>query len=250
MTIVRLIGVFTLVTLLLCSCGKNRSGYDFKVALDPAWYSVELPGREGALTAFTSELIEAIGKVERLKIGVYDRSWNNLMLGLQQNDYQAICTPMQPYIFYEKLYVFSNVYLPTGPVLIVTEKAKWTSLMQLTGQEVGIVRGSPYALILEKYPNVLQRTYDSATAGLDDLKQGALQAMILNVLSAEAYTQDLYQGQLKISSAPLTPEGIRLVGLRGMSEELIRRFDRGLSKLKENGTYSKLAQKWGLGERI
>ncbi len=229
-------------------CGKKSSGYDFKVAFDPAWYSVEIQGRESMLTAFTSELIEAIGKEENLKIGVYQRSWSNLMLGLQENEYQAICTPMQPYVFYEKLYAFSSIYLPTGPVLVVGAQSKSDSLSQLEGREVGVLRGSSYGLILEKFPNIIQRTYDSIQAALNDVKENVIEAVVLDILSAEAYTNDLYAGQLKISSAPLTQEGIRLVGLSGKSEKLIHNFNRGLSRLKENGAYSKIAKKWGLSE--
>lgn len=233
----------------MAGCEKKPSGYDYKVAFDPAWYSLEMQGRESQLTAFSSELIEAIGKEENLRIGVYQRSWSNLMLGLQDNDYQAICTPMQPYLFYEKLYVFSEVYLATGPVLVVGAKSSWNGLSELGGHEVGIVRGSPYALILEKFPNIIQRTYDSPQAALDAVSHGNLEAMLLDILTAEAFTHDLYQGQVKISSAPLTQEGIRLVGIHGKSEALVRRFNRGLSKIKSNGTYSKIAQKWGLGEK-
>jgi polar amino acid transport system substrate-binding protein len=242
----KVLGILCL--LLLACCGKKSSGYDYKIAFDPSWYSLEMQGRDNALTAFSTELIEAIGSVENLNIGVYQRSWSNLMLGLQTNDYQAICTPMQPYLFYEKLYVFSDLYLPTGPVLVVEASSSFASLKQLEGHLVGILRGSPYALILEKYPNVIQRTYDSVPAALNDVKEGVIEAMLLDILSAEGFTHDLYQGQLKISSAPLTQEGVRLVGLHGKSEELIRRFNRGLSKLKSNGTYSKIAKKWGLEE--
>lgn len=200
------------------------------------------------LTAFTSELIEAIGKEENLKIGVYQRSWSNLMLGLQENEYQAICTPMQPYVFYEKLYVFSSIYLTTGPVLVVGAKSKIDSLSQLGGREVGILRGSSYSLILENFPNVIQRTYGSIQAALDDVKENNIEAVVLDILSAEAYTNDLYAGQLKISSPPLTQEGIRLVGLSGKSEKLIHQFNRGLNRVKANGTYSMIAKKWGLSE--
>ena len=171
------------------------------------------------------------------------------MLGLQENDYQAICTPMQPYIFYEKLYVFSSIYLETGPVLVTLLNSSWNSLSQLSSKEVGILQGSSNALILEKFPSIIQRTYSSIQAGLDDVKNNVIQAMILDILTAEAYTKDLYVGQLKISSPPLTQDGIRLVGLKGKSEELIRRFNRGLTRLKSNGTYAKIAQKWGLSEK-
>lgn len=248
MTISRLIVVLCL--LIFTSCGKKSSGYDYKVAFDPAWYSLEMQGKESALTAFTIELIEAIGSAENLNIGVYQRSWSNLMLGLQDNNYQAICTPMQPYLFYEKLYVFSEIYLATGPVLVVGAKSSLDSLKQMDGREVGILRGSSYALILEKYPNIIQRTYDSIQKALDAVSQGGLDGMLLDILTAESFTRDLYQGQLKISSSPLTQEGVRLVGIHGKSEELIRRFNRGLSKIKSNGTYAKIAQKWGLGESL
>lgn len=246
MTIIRFASILCL--LLLCGCGNNSSQYDYKIALDPEWYSIEIEGRQSALTAFSSELIVAIGETENMKIGVFQRSWSNLMLGLQENDCQAICSPMQPYLFYEKLYAFSDIYLATGPVIVSEIHTAWDSLKKLEGQEVGVLRGSSYALILEKYPQILQRTYDSIQAALDDVKQGVIQAVILDALTAEAFTRDLFRGQLKISSEPLTDEGIRLVGLPGNSEELIRKFNKGLARVKAKGTYAKIAKKWGLGE--
>ena len=220
---------------------------NYKIALDPAWYSVEMPGKESALTAFSSELIVAIGEKENIKIEVFQNSWNNLMFGLQKNEYQAICSPMQPYLFYEKLYLFSDIYLETGPVIVVQESSAINNLVELSGLEVGILRGSANALILEKYPDILQRTYDSVPAALNDLKTGNLQAVILDILTAEAFTTDIYRGELKIASSPLVQEGIRLVGLHENSEKLIQKFNQGLARLKKDGTYAKIAKKWGLG---
>ena len=246
MTIVRLWSLFCL--LILASCGGKQSALDYKVALDPAWYSVELPGKESALTAFSTELITAIGEKENIKIEVFQNSWNNLMFGLQKNDYQAISSPMQPYLFYEKLYLFSDIYLETGPVIVVQESSSIKNLSELGGLEVGIVRGSSNALILEKYPTILQRSYDSVPAAFNDLSNNNIQAVIVDVLTADAFTRDLYHGQLKIASQPLVEQGIRLVGLQQNSEKLIQKFNRGLARLKKDGTYSKIAKKWGLGE--
>lgn len=237
-----------ILCLVLLSCGANNLSYNYKIALDPSWRGLEVPGRENALTLFSSELIEAIGKEQHLKIAVYEQSWDTLMLELQENHCQAICTPMQPYVFYEKLYLFSDVYLPTGPVLVSRIAAPWDSLKSLANHEVGIVLGTPYALMLEKYPNILQKTYSSIQTALDDLAQGNIAAVVLDILSAEAYTHDLYQGRLQITSSPLTQEGIRLVSLQGKSENLIRQFNKGLAKLKKEGTYTKIARKWGVGE--
>lgn len=240
--------VFSL--LILASCGKKSSSFDAAIALDPSWASIQLPGRESAITAFSIELIEAIGLQEQLKLAVYQKSWSNLVLGLQQGDYQAICTPMQPYLFYEKLYVFSDIYLAMGPVLIVAENASWSELAQMNGREVATLRGSIDALILEKYPEVIQRSYDSVQQALEDVSSGTMDGLILDILTAEAFVNNLYVGKLKINSAPLTPEGVRWMGLQGHAQDLIQKFNRGLARLKEKGIYRQIAQKWGLNEPL
>ncbi len=205
-----------------------------------------MPGRESALTAFSCELIEAIGVEEKLKIEIVRRSWSNLTLGLREGDYQAICSSMQPYLFYEKLYLFSDLYLATGPVLVIPIGTSYHTLSEMKGRLVGVLRNSSDALLLEKYPDIIQRTYDSIQQALDDTQQGVIDGMIIDILTAEAFVNDLYQGQLKISTPPLTSEGVRLIALHGTRPDLIQRFNRGLSRLKSNGTYKKLTEKWGL----
>jgi polar amino acid transport system substrate-binding protein len=240
-----------LCCLFLLSCGgKKTKSYDYQIAFDPAWYSLESPGREPSLTNFTLELIEAIGKIERVSIGVYERSWSNLMYALQQGQCDAICSTMQPYLFYEKLYNFSNLYLMTGPVLVIPFKAPILPLEKMSGKIIGIQRGSNAAIILEKYPQIIQRTYDAIQPALADTSDGILDGAIADILSAEAFVQDLFQGQLKIATPPLTPEGVRILALKGHTPELIKIFNRGLARLKENGKYSELAKKWNLAEPI
>ena len=231
------------------SCGgKKAADYDYTIALDPTWYSLELPGREPELTAFTTELILEIGKIEKVSIGVYERSWNNLMYALQEGECDAICSTMQPYLFYEKLYNFSNLYLMTGPVLVVPSNAPVQHLDKMAGKIMGIQRDSNSALILEKYPYVIQRTYDSIQQALTDASQGVIDGALVDILTAEAFTRDIFQGQLKISTPPLTQEGVRILAMKDHTPELIKIFDRGLARLKENGKYTALAKKWRLAE--
>jgi len=234
---------------LSCGGGKTKS-YDYQIAFDPAWYALESPGREASITSFTLELIEAIGKAEGVSIGVYERSWSNLMYALQQGECDAICSTMQPYLFYEKLYNFSNLYLSTGPVLVIPFKAPTLPLEKMAGKIIGIQRDSNAAIILEKYPDIIQRTYDAIQPALIDIAQGDIDGAIVDILSAEAFTHDLFQGQLKIGSAPLTAEGVRILALRGHTPKLIKIFNRGLARLKANGTYSALAKKWKLAEPL
>ncbi|MCB1118917.1 MAG: hypothetical protein KDK65_03060, partial [Chlamydiia bacterium] len=51
---------------------------------------------------------------------------------------------------------------------------------------------------------------------------------------------------LKVSSKPLTIEGVRLVVLKGSeAEELVPVFNNGLEKVKQSGAYLELLKRWG-----
>ncbi|HNA61730.1 MAG TPA: transporter substrate-binding domain-containing protein, partial [Rhabdochlamydiaceae bacterium] len=119
---------------------------------------------------------------------------------------------------------------------------------QFSGLEIGFQEGSSAPLILENYPGIIQRSYESIPTALLDTQNGTIEGAILGVLAAKSYTQDLFQGQLKISSPPLTQEGIRLIGIKSRSTTFMHLFNRGLARLKEDGTYATLMKKWNLSE--
>ena len=231
----------------LVSCEMSSfNSYVYKVALDPLWESLNLPGREIALRAFSVELIEEIGKIENVNISVYDKSWNDLIPALQHKDFNGILSNMEPYIFHEKTYDFSEPYLALGPVLVVPVGKKVESLNDLKGQEIAVLKGSSGALILQNYSGILQRDYDSVPQALNAVIAGAVDGAVVDTLSAYSYCTNLYQGQLQIALSPLNQEALRLVTLHKQSPHLIEVFNRGLKTLKKNGTYKRLTQKWNL----
>ena len=72
----------------------------------------------------------------------------------------------------------------------------------------------------------------------------------MDILSAAAYCRDLYQGELMIVTPPQSDEGLRLVTKHNAATDLIKGFNKGLQKLKKNGSYEKLLDKWSLRESI
>lgn len=238
---------FALVLIALCSCGgKTTSGRT--VGVDASWYPLDFGTRDNSITAFSTELLTEIGRVEKIPFVKVTVNWNDLMEGLQKDQYEAILTSMPPYIFNEKLYDFSEIYLYLGPVLVVPVDSKIDSLDMLTGKEIAVVAGSSYVAILEKAPGVLIRYYDSIPAALNDIVNNTVDGALIDVLSAVAYCNDLFQGQLKIGTRPLTDEGLRMVTKHKAAPDLIKGFDKGLEKLKKNGSYQKILAKWNLQE--
>ena len=236
------------IFLFLTSCGGGGSKPDFRIAFDPQWSGLEMPERQTALQGFSVELIEAIAKEKKFTFKIYDKSWDNLVLGLKNHQYEAILTTINPYLFYEKIYDFSDLYLKTGPTLVVPATSTLKSLHDMDGKEVAIQRNSNTAFLLEKHPNIIQRVYDSIPSALTDVLSGTIDGAMVDILTGYAYCNDLYQGQLKIAFPPLTPEGIRLVTLHDQAPHLLSAFNEGMKVIKENGTYAKLVKKWNLVE--
>jgi polar amino acid transport system substrate-binding protein len=95
-------------------------------------------------------------------------------------------------------------------------------------------------------PGAIVRYYNSIPEALNNVVDGTTNAAIIDVLSANAFCQDLYQGQLKIATPPLNEEGLRMITLHGSAADLIKGFNKGLKRIKKNGDYEKILTKWGL----
>lgn len=238
--------VLLLVLFFLSSCSNSHQVC--KVGVDSSWYPLNFGDRDSNVTAFSTELLTEIGKIEKIPFVKITVNWDTLLEGLQKDQYEAILTSMPPYIFNQKSFDYSDIYLNLGPVLVVPTTSKIHSLSQLEGKEVGIVSGSSSISILEKIPGVLIRDYDSTASALNNVANGTLDGAITDILSATAYCRDIYQGQLKIATPPLNEEGLRLVTKHDAAPNLIQRFNRGLKTLKKSGSYAKLLDKWSLQE--
>lgn len=241
--------LFLSFTLLITGCGKKKT-YDYRIGIDPTWYPLELPGLDSNIVAFATELLQEVSQTRKMQIGLVTMSWDNILSGLQEKKYDGIFSSMYPFVFYEKKYSFSDPFLSTGPVLVVPINSKIHSLEKLKGKEVAVMPGSVGSVILEKYPDVLQRNYDIVPDALNAILTETVDAAVIDHLIAKAYIQNLYHEQLKIATLPLNDQGLRLITLYKQSPALIKEFNKGLHKLKDNGKYDELLKKWSLDSTV
>lgn len=232
--------------LLLGSCSGGSKKTTYRIGVDPSWYPLEVGGRDKNILAFSIELLQEIAKKEKLQLVLVRMNWDNLLWGLREHKYQAALSTLTPYVFYQKKYTFSTPYLLTGLTLVLPEKTKEVPLDELQGREIAIVTGSDAATFLQVYSGVIIRSYENVPSALNALAEGHVDAALIDHLIGQSYVNDLYAGKLKVASAPLTDQGLRLLTLFNENLKLIDRFDKGLAAIKENGEYERLMRKWGL----
>ena len=239
--------LFFLILATLSSCGGTSNG-GRKVGVDASWYPLQMGGLDNNVTAFSTELLTDIGRSQKIPFVKVTVNWDDLMEGLQKDKYEAILSSMPPYIFNQKDFDFSELYLPLGPVLVVRPDSSIHSLNNLNGQEIAVIAGSGNDLLLEKSEGVLIRYYTSIPQALDDIVNETIDGAVIDILTAVAYCRDLYQNKIKVATPPLNENGLRLITKHNTATDLIKGFNAGLKKLKKNGSYDKLLAKWQLDE--
>lgn len=239
--------IFTLLLLvLLCCCGnKNHSQ---KVAIDPTWYPLGIEARNTDLMSFSTELLQKISASQKISLITITTDRYYLLNDVLQGKYEAALSSFPPYNFNKDRFDFSESYLLLGPVIVAGSSSNISSIKQLKGKAVGVLSNTN-ALLIESVPEVLIHQYTSKAQALADVNSGLLDAALIDILSAYAYCEDLYQGKLKVASSPLTNEALRLITARNKNNSLIKTFNKGLRQLQQSGEYQKMLSKWDLPQK-
>lgn len=242
--IILLIG---LLGLRACSGGGMSTPTVYRIARDGTWGYLQLSEKGRNLLAFSNELLFAIAKQENMQLELFLVSPETLFQGLDRNQYDGVLSAFLPRGAENEKYEKSKPVFLTGPVLIVQDSSPARSLQEMGGKVIGIQTGSSVVFNIEQYPEILLTSYDTPLQALSSLAKNEIDGAILGLIPAYIYTTGFYAGRLKVITRPLTDEGVRLISLRNPhGKKLVEFFNKGLAKVRADGTYDALLAKWGL----
>lgn len=231
--------------LIFFSCSSPPPAH-YVIGVDPTWFPLEAPGKESAILGFSYELLQDVAASGKLKLETVQKNWDNILLGLQNRECDAVLSSLSPHSFYEQQYTFSSPYILTGPVLVMARPMGLLHQDSLAGKEIAVPADLSYAALLEGYAKVIVRSYDMVAQVLQDVASGKVDGALIPVLIAEGYCLDLYKDKLFIVTPPLNQEGLRLVTLKGHADVLRTAFDEELKTMHKKGAYDALLRKWSL----
>ena len=238
------------LVLLFVMSACSRKAEEVRIGVDPSFFPLEIQGKEANVFAFTTELLQEIGDLEKIRFERVTTSWDNLLWGLQEHQYVAALSALDKYVFNTAKYSFSEMYLATGPVLVVPGNASITSFADLSGCVVTVEGEEAAKYVLSQDPSILVQVYTTFAQALEEVNQGTAAAAMLPCIPAIAYVNNIYSGQLKIISRPLMDQGLRLVTTKDAQPALIKKFNTGLRQLQESGRLAELKQKWDLEPKL
>jgi len=228
-----------------CSC-SNMGHSRLRIGIDSTWYPLDFGAQQSYVNGFTQELLMDVATYSGIEFECMEANWDSLFNGLQKKKYDAVLSSLAPYDFHLARYDFSDKLLDLGPVLLVPVGSRHLSLDSMRQELVGLLVGDAAVLQLQKYSNVILRTYASIPELLDAVVQGEISGAVLNQILAVNYVRDLYVGKLMITGAPMTDAGLRLVTLKGENEHIMKMFNKSLQFFRKKKKLRTLLQKWEL----
>src|SRR5574339_305896 len=95
--------------LLFLSASCSRSSPKYTVGIDPSFYPLDLMGKEVQVLGFVNELLAKVAEENSLKLYILKTNPENLMLGLHKKIYEGAFSSLEPQVFIEKDYDFSDL---------------------------------------------------------------------------------------------------------------------------------------------
>ncbi len=237
----------------LTACEKKDKKETFTVGFDAEYPPYGYMDENGDYTGFDLELAEEVCKLKgwklvkqpiewankdnELKSGSIDCIWNGFTINGRENDYE-----------------WSVPYVDNSQVIVVKADSGITSLSDLEGKIVGVQAASAALGVLQdpKAQKPLADTFkelqefgDYNTAFLE-LQAGAVDAIAMDIGVAQ-YQIDSRDGEYIILDEHLNAEQYG-IGFKLGNTELRDDVNDALKELKENGTFDRLAEKYGLSD--
>jgi polar amino acid transport system substrate-binding protein len=234
--------VVVALSIFLSACGAQTE--KIQVALDATWPPFEYVD-EGTkeIVGFDVDLMKAIAEKEGLDVEFVNVSWDPLLAGMAQCQYDASISAMTITPERAEQFNFSEPYFEAGQVVTVTiDNTDIAGKESLAGKTVGAQLGTTGAIELEKMEGVTLKNYDDIGLAFQDLMNGQIDAVVAdNPLALNYVGQN--PDKLKTVGAVFTDEAYGIAVCKE-NTELLEKINSGLAKVQEEGVIDELIVKW------
>jgi len=223
------------------SGGGGGGGETLTVGSDIPYPPFE-QGKAGEYTGFDIELMEAIaGKIGR-SAEFQDTSFETIFRDVAQGKFEAVISAATITPEREKAVAFSDPYYLSEQAILVKEGSDITGLSDLSGKTVGAQQGTTGLELGKEKANASElRPYPEGPDAVNALKSGTVEAVIIDAPVAQNAVEK--SGGVEIAEKVPTEEEYG-IALAKDNTELLDEINKGLEEVIDDGTYTKIYEKW------
>ena len=240
-----LAGILVL-SLLLSACGGGATE-KVRVATDATWPPFEFVDETTKeTTGFDIELMKAIAEKGGFEIEFVNVSWDPLLAGMAQCQYDASISAMTITEERKAQFNFSDPYFAAGQVVSVrADNTDITGKDGLAGKTIGAQLGTTGDIegqAIAAAQGAVLKNYDDIGLAFQDLMNGQIDAVIADNPLALGYIGQ-NPDKLKTAGQVFTDEFYGIAVCK-TNTELLAKINKGLAAVKQEGLIEQLTTKW------
>jgi polar amino acid transport system substrate-binding protein len=223
--------------------GGSGGGEKLTVGSDVPYPPFEEFGKtKTEFKGFDIELMEAIAESTGHEVEFQDTSFDTIFVDLAQGKFDAVASASTITEEREETVDFSEPYYQAEQAILVETGGEIDSVAKLKGVTVGAQKGTTGAEFVEESAEAGElRTYPQGPDAVNALKSGVVEAVVMDIPVAENAVE--HTTGIEVSSAIPTEEEYGFAVAKN-NEELLEEINEGLAEAKEDGTYTKIYEKW------
>ncbi|WP_413734522.1 arginine ABC transporter substrate-binding protein [Sodalis sp. RH21] len=217
-----------------------------RFATEASYPPFEFVDANNKIQGFDIDLANALCKEMQAQCTFTNQAFDSLIPSLKFRRFDAVISGMD--ITPERLQqvAFTQPYYENSAIFIA-QKDKFADLAALKDKRVGMQNGTTHQkFLMDKHPEITAVPYDSYQNAILDLKNGRLDAVFGDSAVVNEWLKkdaDLATVGDKITDKAYFGTGLG-IAMRLNNTAQVDKFNAALDKVKQDGTYQTIYQKW------
>lgn len=204
---------------------------------------------KGELVGFDIDLIKAIGEVQGYEVEVQHMGFEALIPAVQQGKIDAAIAGMSITPERQKAVDFTDPYFNAGLIIAVrNDNTAINGTEDLKGKKLGAQTGTIGASYCDKVkaedPSTQVKLFKDIGEAFMELKKGGVDAVVNDHPVTLNYILTTEDANIKMVGDVFSADDKYGIAVKKGNKELLNMLNEGLAKIKENGTYDKIYQKY------
>ncbi len=236
-----------LLAALLTSLSTSAlAGQTLRFGTEASYPPFEFVGSDNKIQGFDVDLAMAVCKQINATCSFTNQSFDSLIPSLKFRRIDAAMAGMDITPDRQKQVLFTTPYY-LNSALFIAPKGSIADIAALKGKRVGVQNGTTHQKYLaDKHSEITAVPYDSYQNAILDLKNGRISAVFGDtavINESLKHNPSFAPVGNKITDKDYFSTGVAIAVRQGNSA-LQQQFDQGLAKVKADGDYQKIYDKW------
>ncbi|PWC10394.1 arginine ABC transporter substrate-binding protein [Brenneria roseae subsp. americana] len=236
-----------IVAALLAGLSASASAAEtIRFATEASYPPFEFVDASNNIQGFDIDLANALCKEIQATCTFSNQAFDSLIPGLKFRRFEAVIAGMDITPERQQQVAFTQPYYDNS-ALFIAQKEKVADVTALKGKRVGVQNGTTHQkYLMDKHSEITTVPYDSYQNAVLDLKNGRLDAVFGDTAVVNEWLKQ--NDNLSAVGENITDKdyfGIGLgIAVRQNNDELVKKFNDALDKIKQDGTYQTIYKKW------